>query len=328
MKKPLNDLKNELIGKYGYESDFAETIAIMTDSIVNYYGEEYENLITDAIMSCKYIIAGTEENKYENIYDVLKRENMLDDTIGEDIVTDGDLKRAGGVYQSLPRISYKDGVFSIDRVDRLLVLPYYFNKEHPDSLGILAHETLHLIKAYLRAYSIEGNILHERFGFHNIEYDLSYNDGRIEKRIIKNVGTGFEEGVNTHDEYAVMHESYDDTYESAGYGFQRVTAEYLIFDLDLKSMIDKSALTGDLTELIELFDQIKENAFIDFNNAMDESVRLAYERFKNIFDEKKLKESTEKSRKQFEEGVIPFIRSLEKVLSKEISEENVAIKSA
>lgn len=327
MKKPLNDLKIELISKYGYEENFAETLSILVSSIIDHYGEEYENLVLNAILSCKYIIAGTPENKYENAYDVLKRENMLDTIVGDTIINDSDYKTASGVYQAVPRLSNTEGTFNIDRIDRIIVLPHNFDENRPVSMGILSHETLHLIKSFINQYSIEENILHERNGFYVADYELSVNEGKIEKRVLKETGMGFDEGVNTHDEYAVMNESYYDNYEASGYAKQRVIAEYILFNLNLKNIVDKAILTGEFSELKEILNGVRENGYNEFMSMMDKSIELEYERFKNILNGEKLRDATNRANEHYEHHIVPFVKDLEKLLAMEKENEKRASKS-
>ena len=317
MKKPLNDFKLELIKKYQYEENFAETIAIMADSIVEHYGEEYETLVTDAIMSCKYIISGTKDNKYENAYETLKRENMLDDTKGERLLDPESLKLTAGIYQSLPRLSHKDGKYNIDGIDRIIILSKNFDLDNQLFIGTMIHETCHLIKSFIKGYELEGNKLYERCGLCETEYDLSIENGKVAKTIVSEKGYGIDEGVNTHDEFSIMRESNNSSYESPGYGKLRATSEYLMYDLDLKSVIDKANLLGDKKELTELMDQTISKGYDGLVDALDGSLKLELTRYKSLLDRKKLKDAIANANKQYNNEVVPLVKELTASLSKD-----------
>ena len=76
----LNDYKDALKEKYGYTEDFAETISIIADDLINHYGEEYKQLIRSAIQSCKYVIRQKTKKGMETVKDTKKKEKMLDNT--------------------------------------------------------------------------------------------------------------------------------------------------------------------------------------------------------------------------------------------------------
>lgn len=313
MKKPLNDYKKELISKYGYDENFAETITIIADSMISHYGEEYESLILDAILSCKYVIA----NEHENTYELLKRENMLDDAIGDRLLDPESLKLTAGIYQEIPRVIMIDGSYKVDRVDRMIALSNSFSIDHPYFIGLLARETAHLVKSYLNAYQIDNNMLIQRSGLSETTYHLSYEGGEVRKLVISEKGYGFDEGVNTHDEFAIMHESYDDAYEVSGYNRLRVTSEYLIHDLGLKEIIDKAGLLGDKSELVNVLNESMTNGYDGFIRALDECMKLEFERYKNLLDRDKLNETIKKSNEQYENDVVPLIKELSISLNNE-----------
>lgn len=329
-KKLLFDFKEEIKNKYGYDEELAETIAMTAESIIDYMGSEYESIILEAISSCKYIIAnnfkldenGKQVGIAENIYDVLKREGMLEHIEGS-TVNDGDLKRAGGVYTSVPRISEHEGKFTIDSIDRVIVLPNYFNHNNPASLGTASHETMHLVKAYVKEYEIEGNKLKQRFGLGHGEYSLGVQGGKVIRTLIKETGIGTEEGANTYDELSLIRNTYDSNYEVYGYPYQRSICGYLADGIGLGPIIREAQLTGDIDEVKKLFDTHIDIGFEGFNEKMDETVRLEYERFANIFDEEKYKESLDKLQKLFETELAPRVRSFEASLKPEMSEQHV-----
>lgn len=324
--KLLFDFKEEIKTKYNYDEELAQTIAMTAESLIDYFGNEYENIILEAIKSCKYIIAKPmrqDEHKNwlpsETIYDVMKREGKLE-YIENATVTDGDFKRANGVYSSRAIVSEENGQFKLDRVDRIIVLPYYFNHENPSSLGTITHETMHLVKAYVNEYKIEGDMLIERGGLSKNTYKLSSKDGKVQKTFVSELGVGFEEGINSYDEQKVIRSSYDENFDVHGYAYQRIVGAFIADSVGLAPNIKNAQLSGDISEIKKIFDENMENGFEAFLMLMDENVKLEYRRFATIMDPDKNKEVLTQLQEQFEKKIVPQVRNFNHNLHPELHE--------
>ncbi len=318
--KLLYDFKEEIKQKYSYDDDLAETIAMTAESLIDYFGVEYESLILEAISSCKYVIAKKEKEidgklspVFENVYDVLKRENMILDIKGTTI-SDGDLKRASGVYTSVPKLSFTDGKYNIDKIDRIIVLGSHFNKDNPASLGLIAHETMHMIKSYINEFTIDGDKLVERRGLGKTEYKLTNSNDGINLSLEKETGVGIEEGLNSYDELKLVRTAYDSNYETYGYAYQRVVAGILIDNINLDEYIKKAQLTGNTEELKNIFDENILGGYDEFIRDLDSTVELEYKRFEYILDIEKSKEYLNELDKIFEERLVPKLQSIKKSL--------------
>jgi hypothetical protein len=308
-KKQLCDFKEEIKAKYGYDEGLAETIAMTAESCIDYMGEEYADLIFEAISSCKYVVAVQQKDKkgnykLETIYDVAKREGLIEED-EDSLVNDGDLKRASGAYISKPNLSYSDGEFKIDSVDREIILPYYFDPDGMSSLATISHETKHLIKAFAGEYKIEGNKLHARNGVGGSDYELTESNGKVHKKLVNEIGVGFEEGVNSYDELCLMRECYDSNYEVYGYTSLRITAGYLMDALKLRDMIKFAQLTGNIEELKALFDANMDVGFEGFLKISDKNAELEYRRFATLLDPEASKEALDNLERHFIEEIVP-----------------------
>src|SRR5699024_1489174 len=144
------------------------------------------DLVDMALMSCPIVLGC-------NSLDLLKKLDMLDN---DGVVQDDDLKRSSGVYSSKPVINYIDGEFVVSDIKRVIGISFGdINSEYAQDT--LIHELYHLIKSSYQEYLIDGDILIQKNGLIEIYYQLTYENGLVKKTFIKEMGVGFEEGLNT-----------------------------------------------------------------------------------------------------------------------------------
>ena len=194
------DIANKLI-ESGCEEKLAYAVSTLYDTLVMEYGEEYEKTILDAILSCKYEIAreyrvdsdGNKTNAKEDVKAVLKRNEFPLDFISKE-----DLNKRY-VYASYPEI--KDN--KIIKVNRIIVMPDYFNDESPASIGMLVNSINSLVKSYINEYKIDGNFIIRRRGLATYKYDIN------SMKLIESYGFGLEKGLNDYDERAIVRKYYD-----------------------------------------------------------------------------------------------------------------------
>jgi hypothetical protein len=321
-KKMLFDFKEEIKNKYGYTEELAEDIALTAESCINYMGQDYTNIILEAINSCKYSMAKkgyNDDGTYfiENVYDVAKRDNMLDES-ENDIVSEGDLKRASGVYIYITRLTYQNNEYKIDRVDRSIIIGSSFAPGTANYYSALAHETMHLIKAYSREHTIENNQLRTRFGLGYADYNLSQKDGKVVKTKTKEIGVGIEEGINTYDELCLMRQFYDSNYEVYGYANLRIVGGFLMDNIGLAPQIRLAQVTGNTDEIRNIIDANMGIGYEEYLKRLDESVALEYERFAEILDPEKCDEVLGRLNKHFEEQIAPATRELRSRINHEM----------
>jgi len=316
----LFDFKERIKSKYGYDEEFAQTLSMMAEDIAEYLGPEYENITYQAFESCKFVIAkGMKkgDKKRENVLDVLNKEGM-NDPIEGGLVSEDDLKRAGGAYTSVPRISYDGSSYKIDKIDRLIVLPSHFNNENIGTLGVLAHEGMHLVKSFVNEYQIEGDTLIIKSGIITERHRLSQKDGKVKRTFIDEIGVGFEEGINSYDEMALMRTTRDPNYTANGYTNLMLTAGHLIDAIGIGEIIRHAQMTKDETELTKFIDDYTEVGYEEFLRILDQSVRLEYEKFAALFDEERMKIARQKLDDHFNEKIVPQVQNMNKALAKDV----------
>ena len=194
------DISNKLI-ESGCEEKLAYAVGDLYDTLVCEYGKEYQKIILEAILSCKYEIAreyrvdsnGRKTKAKEDVKAVLKRNKFPLDFISKE-----DLSKRY-IYASYPEIKDK----KIIKVNRIIVMPDYFNDESPASIGMLVNSINSLVKSYVNEYKIDGNVIIRRRGLATYEYDIN------SKKLIKSSGFGLENGLNAYDERAIVRKYYD-----------------------------------------------------------------------------------------------------------------------
>lgn len=201
----LFDLPYELANKLtseGCDKDLAESISTCYDSLIDEYGEEYKNIIQRALLSCKYVIAN--DNK---LNDKGKKTKIIEDVdyildkegIPKDFVDADDLK-SDFIYASYPHIADK----RITKIDRIIVLPKYFNSGSYSSIGMLVNALNRLISSYVNEYKILNNKIIKRNGLAKYEYDLDTH------RLITKSGYGLNKGINSYEEMAIIRKYFDE----------------------------------------------------------------------------------------------------------------------
>lgn len=287
MKKMLIDYKDELIEKYGYSEDFAETLSIVTDSICDDTKDEYSDLIWNAVLSCKYSVHQKPEKK---ISDYSKRE---------------------GMFISTPTIESSDKGYVITSVNKEIILPSNFDTESISHIGILTNMTLSLVRSAQNEFNIQGNKLKQRQGVMQKEYDIVNEDGSITLTNPVTTGIGLEKGITSYTELSIMRNDFDSNYESSkGSDFERVVAGTLIDGFGLKDTLNKASISGDYSELEAVIRENTGKSLNEFLSVIDELDALEVQRANSTLDSDKLKQSIEKLNRYYENTVAPSIAPL------------------
>lgn len=270
-KKLLCDYKDELKSTHGYTEETAENIAMMAESIANYYGDDYKDVIYDAIKSCKFISAKNKKSGImETTEDILKN-NGIDTSL----TSHSDLKSATVAYGAAPTIVAKNGQYELQNVARVMALSPRFSWDNPDSLNNLAIEADRLLGNYLQGYTIDENSLTIREGFRTKSISLSSNkNGEVEGTIVEDVGSGLEEGTVLYEAQSITRENYSPTYDATGYDYTRISMGNIIDNLKLSDLIKTARVTKDKREFVDAIDKISSRGFGALESTLDELYRL------------------------------------------------------
>ena len=270
---------DNIINKYNYDKEFSEFFKIIYNELVNEFGNDeivYEALYNTSIVNVS------------NVYDYLLENNFLDDN-NYGIVDDKDLKRSAGVCSSEPKITYnlETNEYVIEEIKRV-VLVRDFDINNKSDKGTLIHELCHLIKSFYNEYTIEGDILISRNGLIEEGYKLSFNDNKVSKELIYELGTGLEEGLNYNTEEEITKRIVLNDYSATGCGITMQIAKNLLNDFDIKEMINAAQIYHDKTEL---YDKFGIENFRNLEMFVDKIYKLELVMYSQIFEPEKMKET-------------------------------------
>jgi len=296
-KKLLCDYKEELMNN-GYSEELAENLAIMLESVVYTYGEEYEGVIYEALKSCRFIQAKSS----------IKDELIKTGTLSQQKENPQDLSSTSVVYMAMPKIAIQDGTYKLNGIDRVIVLGPRFNWDNPDSLGKLAREVDSLINNYKNAFEIHGNTLTTRRGLYESKEILTSDNNGIKRTIQSERGAGLERGLNNYMAQKIIRENFDSAYNILGLDYERLTAGNLTDHLDLDSIIKLARLTKDTTELRRVIDE--SIGYDTLLKELDKIYTLEQQRVKSVEDNDKLREISELLEKTFATSLAPKVSML------------------
>ncbi|HHW69528.1 MAG TPA: hypothetical protein GX747_04245 [Tenericutes bacterium] len=287
MTQALDKLMTDIKEKYNYDDNFVSLLRKIIVGMILHYGEDKKDIIFDALLNTPIIKC----KSGETIYDVLVKYGHYSDT-EEGLVKAEDLKRASGVCSLDYAISYNEETqeYNIDNVDKMVVLSNYIDTEKRPS--IIIHELGHLVKQYINNSFIKSNKLYIRSGLAESEIELSFDNGKVKKKLISEKGVGAEEGTNTYDEIKIMRSIFDKEYKSGTYAGVLCCANMLYDNLLLEKDIRDTQFYGNKIEFISAYDEICESqSYEKVEKKIDEIYELDLLAFSQIFDKEKLKET-------------------------------------
>jgi len=270
----------KIVQKFSYYPIFSKFLKEVYLELVNYFGNE--QIVFDALYNTKII-------NVDNVYDYLKDNDLLDND--EYLVKEGDMKRSSGVCQSVPEISYdpNTNTYQITNVKRCVaVVNLNLTKTH--SKATLIHELCHLVKSYSNEYTIDGNILTSHSGLIECQYELIYDGTKVVKKLIKEIGVGLEEGLNSVLEEDITRNIVDSNYQSSGYGVVNAIARNLLQISEIREIIANAQLYHDKSEIFDLL------GIDDYNSLemiSDRLYKLNLEMFSKAMDLNKMQEISE-----------------------------------
>lgn len=307
----LVDFKDSLIDKFGYEEGLAQDITIMAESIIDHLGVEYESVVLDAVANTKVILANgyNKTGIRETIGDILEREDMETDIVGEDRGTLSTLRNLEGIYKEKPHIIYKDGTYKIEDVKKVAVINSEYIPESPYFLGKLAGELLKSVNSHLVSYKIEDDSLIIRSGLHSRTEKLSFENGNVKRELVSERGYGLEEGITKYDQMALMRKSYYDDYDLSNNNMSTLISGTLIDGLKLKEAIHTSQITKDYDPLRELIDNHCSLGYDGLIDTLDNLSRL--EKNKNgLVNSNELTNAQEALDEYFQREVVPVLQEM------------------
>lgn len=312
------DYKEELKNRYGYSEEFAESLTLLADDMVDYLGEEYANVVYDTILSTEYLIAGQKKKSkvYESPIDVLDRIGLLD---GITSPQKDELPRTNqdGISIDTPRIELKDGSFTITGTRRVIVLPHNFNNESISSIRELFKTTLEAIKASLNEYEIDGKLLTIKSGLQVQNRTLSNKNGDLTSTVSNTIGEGLEKATTSYDELCFMRQYHDSNYDVKGDSSLTVLAGYLYDNLQLRDTIRVASVTKDYSVLKETIEKTTSLDYDTFMSQIDALERLEKEIQRSVLDTEALNKAIRNRDDYFTTVVAPSIQEMNSVLMKE-----------
>lgn len=263
----------------GYSDELKSFLLEIIPTMVSYYGEEYEMIIMEALVSSDIYQC----NSGETIYDVCKKYSKESDE--SEFVDDAIQKKAVGVYFSEPDIIYTDGGYKLENVRRVVAICNSAKLTEPFGKRTLIHELGHLIKSYNNEFIIEGDRLFERSGIITREYSLSVDEaGNVKRTLIHEKNVGLEEGINSYDEANIYSIYSEQERKYIGYATEAFFAENLSENLGLRKEILESQFVGDIQIIKSKYNNnLQTDEFDSLCMLVDDSVKLEYEMYNNMF---------------------------------------------
>lgn len=287
-KMTLDDFKQQLISKYHYAEYLAETIAIVADTLIDYHGEDYESIICDAVLSCKFIVAQkSKKGLCESVREAAVREGFNPE--GPKL-RKADERSIESEYIVEHKIQAIGKQYRIDEINRAVVLNAHFDPNNTASLANLATEMEKLVKGYIKGEQIEGNELQVHNGISTKTYKLSGSEGYATKKLVKSENVALESGMTEYAVLEMMRTYHDDNYDVSGYADPRIVASVLIESFQLRDLLWEAEMTKDLSELKKLFDEYMPNGYNKFVSLLDRSAELNEERMRSVEDPEKAKQ--------------------------------------
>ena len=259
MNEYLLGLKN----KYGYSDELLVFLSQLIPNLINYYGEEYRDIIISAISNCEIHFQSKDEDPktFLNSYFCINKEWKIPSLGGafyhnEIVVKDNQLSAKPIIY--LKRVYY--GIY----------MPFDFNDDK--QVNTLIHEICHLIKGYGKL-KMDGEKIIDSTGLMRDTYSYSEEKGIVEE---KNDMVGIEEALNDVETAQILEMMTGRKQDVIGYRAAGYSATRLMEHEDIAKAIRISQFSGDdswiqfLGEeqsklLIENFDVLVNSMYVSFS---------------------------------------------------------------
>ncbi len=275
----MDDLIRRIGKSKGYDDKLCNTLEKIIPAAIMYYGEEYRDLILKVLEETTIYICKSNEN----VYDILNKKETIEES-EEKALDSQDIKISAGASSTIPRISYKDGKFSIDKLERHIVLAFG-DIESEAQIRTLTHEFCHALKSYENSHYIKDDIYYSRSGFIEIFERLSLDEnGKVVKTLISEKNVGMEEGFNALDDSIITSIITGKDKKFISYRGPSIIAEEADDLLGYKKERIKAQFIGDIESYKKLYNgSSNEDLFEELSTKLNELVKEEYELQKNIF---------------------------------------------
>ncbi len=273
----MSEYINELKFKYGYSEELSDFLSQLLPVIINYYGEEYKDVILSALSNCEIHFQSKDEDtkEYLNSYFGVNKEWEMPSLAGAFYHNEVDIRNNQVVAK--PIVYVKSVYYGI-------YMPFDFNNDK--QVSTLIHEICHLIKGYGKLKNENGKII-DSTGLMKVTYDYSQENGILDE---KNDMVGIEEALNDVETAQILEMMTGRKQEVTGYKAAGYSATRLLEHSDLAKEIRISQFRGDdswikyLGEeasklLIENFDILVNAMYISFKDINSKAKReLLYQK--------------------------------------------------
>lgn len=270
---------DKLIKKYSYNNKTVNALKKIVPKLIEYYGEEYEEIILDAIYSCEIIAC----NSFQTISKIEKEKKLINKK-DQNPLKEINLKRNESTYISDVKISYDEmtNTYNIDKISRTIATSHTFNYDSPKGLEVLTYALCKLVKSYHKEYEIDENKLIKRSGLQKEENSIIKDKEEIYLITNEETGIGLEEGLTIYDTEQIVSLVLKDNYKCYDYDSVYTIAQILKEKFDLLDKINYAEITKDTKELEELCNELEK-----LKTKSDECFNLEHEMFISMYREEK-----------------------------------------
>lgn len=231
---------DKLKHKYSYDDKTTTALTKLIPALLEYYGQEYEKLIFDALENTKITLC----NSYQTIQ-LLKKEQTLTKTYNEN--ESSNIKTSDVLYTSDVLITYneEENEYKIEETKRQIIISHTFNLDSPKGLEVLTYGVICLIKSFKDEFTIIDNVLYKRMGNQIKIKQIVFNNNEISLNFLQEEATALQLGLNIYDTQEVTSLILKDKYTCYDYESLYKIAMILKEKLGLSNMIIKQELENE-----------------------------------------------------------------------------------
>lgn len=271
----------KIIDQYHYSEAFGVFLYQVYKAFVEEMGDIYEPIIYEAFLNTDIV-------NCQNIYDYLKEQDLLDSG-NDNLVSESDLRRSNGIYQSVPKVVYDEntGSYVVESVWRVVAVRD-FDLSQDYAKASLIHELGHLIKSYFKEYQILDDILVQRSGLIETREKMVLENGKVKRVLISEKGVGLEEGFNSLLEEKIAKRIVNENYRVSGYEIIQAVASNLLEMKDIEAILYEAQI---LDQKFKFSQEIGEE-YEHLEIIGDRIYSLSLKMFSEIFDPEKMQKTS------------------------------------
>lgn len=271
----------KIIDQYHYSEAFGVFLYQVYKAFVEEMGDIYEPIIYEAFLNTDIV-------NCQNIYDYLKEQDLLDSG-NDNLVSESDLRRSNGIYQSVPKVVYDEntGSYVVESVRRVVAVRD-FDLSQDYTKASLIHELGHLIKSYFKEYQILDDILVQRSGLIETREKMVLENGKVKRVLISEKGVGLEEGFNSLLEEKIAKRIVNENYRVSGYEIIQAVVSNLLEMKDIEAILYEAQI---LDQKFKFSQEIGEE-YEHLEIIGDRIYSLSLKMFSEIFDPEKMQKTS------------------------------------